>query len=218
MCPYPPRPSISPASAAARIAGQARRSRRRRLWLGHRGRAVGVVGHHAHRWAGCVAGLALMRPGRGGGISLRWSRPGGSLPALHGLIAVTERGAGFEFGVFATMSELLDGHPQAELVLVDIPIGLPWSNCPFRPCDAAARARLRAPRSSSAFPAPSRSAAKADSFVSAQRLNHVAQADGVLDALVACVTARVGLKNLKQLRGPGPTHDEEGLPMELLHL
>ena len=49
-------------------------------------------------------------------------------------------------------------------------------------------------------------------------LKKVVQADDVLDALVAYVTARVGLKNLRQLRGVGPTHDEEGLPMEMLHL
>jgi predicted RNase H-like nuclease len=38
------------------------------------------------------------------------------------------------------------------------------------------------------------------------------QADDILDALVAYVTARVGLDSLKRLQGPGPTHDEEGCP------
>lgn len=227
-----------------------------------------------------------------------------------GWFAVTERGGGFEFGVFETMGQLLDGHPQAELVLVDIPIGLPCKQCPSRPCDTAARSRLRAPRASSVFSAPSRPAARADSIATAQHLNQaevgrklskqawcickkiaevdqlliahdaarskvreihpeicfwalndqvamlhpkkssdgiaervmvltrfeprtadalaaalkkyplkkVVQADDVLDALVAYVTARVGLENLKRLGGPGPTGDEEGLPMEMLHL
>ena len=44
------------------------------------------------------------------------------------------------------------------------------------------------------------------------------QADDILDAPVAYVTARVGLERLKRLQSPGPTHDEEGLPMEMLHL
>ena len=226
-----------------------------------------------------------------------------------GWIAVTERDADFEFGVFDTMSRLLNGYPQAELVLVDIPIGLPWKQCPSIPCDTAARKELRSPRASSVFPAPSRAAARADSLAMAQQHNQTevgrklsqqawgickkiaevdhlligdagarskvrevhpeicfwalndqvamlqpkktpagtaervavlrryeprtadvlaaaskkyprkdVQADDILDALVAYVTARVGLDSLKRLQGPGPTHDEEGLPMEMLHL
>jgi predicted RNase H-like nuclease len=88
-----------------------------------------------------------------------------------GWITVTKRDAEFEFGVFGTMSRLLDGAPQAELVLVDIPIGLPWKQCPSRPCDTAPRKKLRAPRASSLFPAPSRAAARADSLAMAQHHN-----------------------------------------------
>ena len=174
-------------------------------------------------------------------------------------------------------------------------VGLPWKQCPSRPCDKAARAKLRAPRASSVFPAPSRAAARAGRKLSQQAwgickkiaevdglllgdaaarrkvrevhpeicfwaLNNQAamrhpkktsagiaervavltpfeprtadalaaaskkyqkedvQADDILDALVAYVTARVGLDKLKRLQGLGPTHDEKGLPMVMLHL
>lgn len=227
-----------------------------------------------------------------------------------GWIAVTERDAVFEFRVFGTMRQLLDGHPQAELVLVDIPIGLPWKQCPSRPCDTAARAKLRAPRASSVFPAPSRLAARAGDIATAQQLNQAevgrklsqqawgickkiaevdellladpvargkmreihpeicfwalageramqhakktlagieervavlasheprtqqalaaalakfplkkdVQADDVLDALVAYVTARAGRARLQALVGVGPDRDEQGLPMEIMYL
>jgi predicted RNase H-like nuclease len=43
-----------------------------------------------------------------------------------GWIAVTDDGGQLTFQIFTTMRELLDAFPEAELVLVDIPIGLPW--------------------------------------------------------------------------------------------
>ena len=61
----------------------------------------------------------------------------------------------------------------------------------------------------------------ADAFVAASKkypLKKDVQADDILDALVAYVTARVGLDNLQRLQGPGSTHDEQGLPMEMRHL
>jgi predicted RNase H-like nuclease len=59
-----------------------------------------------------------------------------------GWISVTDDGRGPSFRIFTTMRELLDASPEAELVLVDIPIGLPWRECPTRPCDFEARKLL----------------------------------------------------------------------------
>ncbi len=60
----------------------------------------------------------------------------------------------YEVGVFKTFKELLDRYAGAELVLVDIPIGLPEGEG-GRDCDREARKRLGA-RRSSVFPTPTR--------------------------------------------------------------
>ena len=60
----------------------------------------------------------------------------------------------YEVGVFKTFKELLDRYAGAELVLVDIPIGLP-EGAGGRDCDREARRRLEA-RRSSVFPTPTR--------------------------------------------------------------
>lgn len=88
-----------------------------------------------------------------------------------GWFAVTERLGKIEFGVFGAMHELLTAHSRAQLILVDIPIGLPSSTCNARPCDAAARKELGAPRASSVFPAPGRTAIEALNFAAAQAAN-----------------------------------------------
>ena len=61
---------------------------------------------------------------------------------------------GYEVGVFNTFNELLDRYADAELVLVDIPIGLPEGEG-GRDCDREARRRLER-RRSSVFPTPTR--------------------------------------------------------------
>jgi len=88
-----------------------------------------------------------------------------------GWFSVTERAGAFEFAVFPNMPALLGRYPVAELVLVDMPIGLPWKDCPSRPCDTLARSKLGPPRASSVFPAPSRSAAGAATIAAAQSVN-----------------------------------------------
>ena len=60
-------------------------------------------------------------------------------------------------GVAATFSDLLDAVPDAELVLVDIPIGLP-EGPDERECDPLVRRMLGQPRSSSVFRVPVRHA------------------------------------------------------------
>ena len=55
----------------------------------------------------------------------------------------------------ATFQELLDHYADAEIILVDIPIGL-LAGPGGRHCDLAARAHLGEPRRRSVFPAPTR--------------------------------------------------------------
>ena len=63
----------------------------------------------------------------------------------------------YGFGVFCEFEELLDAVPDAELVLVDIPIGLP-EGPDERECDPLVRRMLGQPRSSSVFRVPVRHA------------------------------------------------------------
>jgi predicted RNase H-like nuclease len=69
-----------------------------------------------------------------------------------------------------TMRELLADYPKAAHVLVDIPIGLPWKECPVRPCDRLARQHLER-RASSVFPVPCRKASRAADVYEARREN-----------------------------------------------
>jgi predicted RNase H-like nuclease len=224
-----------------------------------------------------------------------------------GWMAVYADGAELAYGVFGSVAALLEALPDAALVLIDVPIGLPWSGCRARPCDVMARRVLGRARASSVFPAPSRPAATADSVEQArarnlaevgrslsaqawgicpkvaevdgllqaqpalrsrvrevhpevcfwalnggtamqhrkaersgreERLAVIAryeprvpalvtrvlaehrrtsvQADDVLDAAVAFVTAAVAPGRLEALRGE-PSHDPLGLPMEMVH-
>lgn len=88
----------------------------------------------------------------------------------HGWIAVTGEGALLDYRLFTSMRELLAFHGGASRVLVDIPIGLPWKECPARPCDALARQRLRH-RHVCVFAAPSRAACQAASKAEARERN-----------------------------------------------
>ena len=64
---------------------------------------------------------------------------------------------------------------QAELLLVDIPIGLPETGAE-RACDLMAR-RLLGPRKSSVFPVPVRQAVHAPTYQEACDLNATATGD-----------------------------------------
>jgi predicted RNase H-like nuclease len=87
-----------------------------------------------------------------------------------GWIAVTSSAGALTFGIFASMRELLDHHHDANLILVDIPIGLPSKGTPSRPCDTAARLLLGR-RRSSVFSAPSRFASRALDIADARQRN-----------------------------------------------
>ena len=88
-----------------------------------------------------------------------------------GWIAVTSDDAGLVFAISPTMLGLLDLYPEAEVILVDVPIGLPWRGCMARPCDAAAR-KLLGPRAPSVFSAPCRAAAHAPTVARAREMNN----------------------------------------------
>ena len=57
-----------------------------------------------------------------------------------GWIAVADLGDGLTYRLHASFAELLASWSTAQRILVDIPIGLPWRDCPSRPCDRQARA------------------------------------------------------------------------------
>lgn len=56
-------------------------------------------------------------------------------------------------------------------IYVDIPIGLPWRDCPQRACDVLARRMLQRPRASSVFSPPCREASRAGTLTEARDLN-----------------------------------------------
>ena len=87
-----------------------------------------------------------------------------------GWIAVSDTGGGLTYRVHASFAELLASWSTAKRILVDIPIGLPWRDCPSRPCDRQARALL-GPRASSVFSPPSRHASRAENIGQARAWN-----------------------------------------------
>lgn len=76
-----------------------------------------------------------------------------------GWIAVHGDGGEPQYAVYGKFRDLFAAHADADMVLVDIPIGLPWSKCPKRPCDISAREVLSS-RRGSVFFAPCREAAR----------------------------------------------------------
>ena len=62
---------------------------------------------------------------------------------------------GYDFGIFRGFAELLFHYKDAELILVDIPIGLP-EGPGGRKCDSEARRKLGYPRQLSVVPTPTR--------------------------------------------------------------
>jgi predicted RNase H-like nuclease len=88
-----------------------------------------------------------------------------------GWIAVYCDGAELAYGVFGNIAALMCAVPDASSVLIDVPIGLPWADCPVRPCDSLARRVLGGKRASSVFPAPSRAASAASSLEEARGRN-----------------------------------------------
>ena len=67
-------------------------------------------------------------------------------------VGFSDAGA-YRFDVWPDFAALVREYPWAQLILVDIPIGLPVANG-GRQCDIEAKERLGHPRASSVFPAP----------------------------------------------------------------
>jgi len=63
-----------------------------------------------------------------------------------GWIAVTRSRGRLQHALFSTMRELMAAYEDAERILVDIPIGLPWNGVATRPCGRLARSVPGAPR------------------------------------------------------------------------
>jgi predicted RNase H-like nuclease len=74
------------------------------------------------------------------------------------------------FGILESISELSEYLDDAELVLVDVSVGLRRTESDERLCDKEAR-RLLGRRGSSVFPAPSRCALESDSYETANARN-----------------------------------------------
>ncbi|MCZ8518982.1 MULTISPECIES: DUF429 domain-containing protein [Paenibacillus] len=71
-------------------------------------------------------------------------------------------------GVYPELEELWESYAGAEMLLIDMPIGLPEGPEP-RPCDGGARRLLKPWRASSIFPAPVRGVLAAASYTEANR-------------------------------------------------
>ena len=78
------------------------------------------------------------------------------------VVGIDEMGE-FQFSVLSKFEAISQFLEQAKLILVDIPIGLPWQGQRTRRCDTAARKAL-SPRGSSVFPVPARSALAMPSY------------------------------------------------------
>ncbi len=79
-------------------------------------------------------------------------------------------------GIFEKITEISMFLSEAQLVLIDIPIGLKgvdWAE-PQRRCDKEARALLKKPRASSVFPVPARATLTASNYQQACVLNKTA--------------------------------------------
>ena len=83
-------------------------------------------------------------------------------------VKLSRHGA-WESRIFPEMASLWSAYRQADLLLVDIPIGLPEA-ANDRACDKAAR-KILGPRRSSVFPVPCRAAVFAPDYDAAIRIN-----------------------------------------------
>lgn len=139
-----------------------------------------------------------------------------------GWVAVALRDGGFEAASTSTLAALVEGHPDAASIGVDIPIGLAQTG--WRACDLAARKLLGA-RWPSVFLTPVAAAldvAERPPSVSAQAWNLIAkirEAAAVADARLREVHPEVAFAAMAggPLRHPKKTWDGQGERLELLH-
>lgn len=91
--------------------------------------------------------------------------------STDGWIAVSYDDTGFtDSELYPDIETLWDAHGEsAETILIDVPIGLREKSNKKRPCDDAARQKLKPIRHSSVFAVPVRSAVQEDSYEEAKR-------------------------------------------------
>lgn len=77
----------------------------------------------------------------------------------------------WKFDIFSTIKNFWSKFSHAELILIDIPIGLRDKGSEPRLCDKAARKYLTRSRSSSIFPTPCRASLYVDSYIEANQIN-----------------------------------------------
>lgn len=89
----------------------------------------------------------------------------------EGWFAVRLEGNDWQVAVYPNIAELWANERECELILIDIPIGLPNNEQPRRNCDGEARRLLGRPRSSSVFSPPGRAALYAGMYQEASEAN-----------------------------------------------
>lgn len=90
--------------------------------------------------------------------------------------------------IFETIDALWEHHHDANLILLDIPIGLPFSR--QRECDKTARRLLKAPRASSIFSVPCRPAVYAEHYENACKENRKLLGTG-LSIQTWCISRKI---------------------------
>ena len=88
-----------------------------------------------------------------------------------GWFAICLEGDDWQVGVYPDIATLWANERECDLILIDIPIGLPSNGQPIRSCDREARRLLGRPRASSVFPPPSRAALNAGAHQCASDAN-----------------------------------------------
>jgi predicted RNase H-like nuclease len=96
-----------------------------------------------------------------------------------GWFAVSLGEASWSINVYHDFAHLWSGCADADLILVDIPIGLRDKGLEERACDKEARRVLGPPRASSVFPAPCRPALKEATYQEASDLNRTLTGRGL---------------------------------------
>lgn len=93
-------------------------------------------------------------------------------------IALNERHE-WSCSVLPTLNKLIETLPQAQLILIDMPIGLRESGKAERACDRAARKLLGRARSSSVFPVPVRDVLQVADYDEAKKINRRLTGKGI---------------------------------------
>lgn len=94
------------------------------------------------------------------------------------LVVIYDRDGFVDHSIDTDIESVWESHSDAEVILIDIPIGLPEGSGP-RTCDSRARERLDGHRKSSVFPVPVREATRKDRYEEAKQVQEE-QTDGSL--------------------------------------